>query len=54
MYGMVSFMQAVKKQHSGKGRTTKITTTIADPVKEKHAQAKLEEQKIRGRYSPAL
>lgn len=41
--------QAVKKQHTGKGRTTKITTTIADPVKEKHAQAKLEEQKIRGR-----
>lgn len=41
--------QAVRKQHTGKGRMTKITTTIADPVKEKHAQAKLEDQKIRGR-----
>ena len=39
----------MRKQHGGKGRMTKATTTVLDPVKEKAAQARLEEQKNRDR-----
>lgn len=44
-------VQAVRKQHGVKGRTTKATVTMLDPVKEKAAQAKLEEQKNRDRWA---
>ena len=44
--------QAVRKQHGVKGRTIKATVTMLDPVKEKAAQAKLEEQKNRDRWAP--